>query len=589
MEASFARDFSRVRVHSNPDAATAAEMLGARALTLGQHIAFAADQYQPDTPGGRQLLIHELTHVAQQPASVDAPAAASFAVQLQPPGSLAEQEANRNANSAGHRAAMSVEQSITAGSLALDATDPERFKSVHQNLFVDAPGTGIQAQQAWSAGAATSISQQFETAIQGQIDADPESVMTTVPVRTLEADAESDADDAQQRLTARYPQISAPLTTSQLQAAISVLPANQRPSVDFVEQWVENKLFDLTDIGNFALSPADPDYQSLVTGIATNSAPFDFTTAFVNLRTELASRPQWTSQQINTVVAQLQTQFSGTSWADILAIRAGRVAAFAEEGVSVTFNAGASQSQRRLTLLHELVHFHAHPDYRSWVAATVAERFYNEGFTEFLARQAMTPNELTDRDNYQDRVDAITQEVAAFVSVDDIASAFFNGEVWRLETSSAVAQRLFGAQLGLEPAAAREAELTQAATSPGIVQRLSDRHFRFMNLGVGESAPKPEHEAAMRQIIAEQLANDTTARLRFVGHSSSPGSPAANRALGRRRAQAFYDLARQLGVAEAQLVSPDTPQSEGEAVPNVTEDGEVIERALNRRVELYIN
>jgi outer membrane protein OmpA-like peptidoglycan-associated protein len=587
MEASFARDFSQVRVHSHPDAAGAAGALGARALTVGQHVAFGADQYRPATPGGRQLLAHELTHVAQQPAGMGASPTVGPATGLQPPGSAAEREASRNASLYAHRAPVSVEQSIPAGTLALDVSDPGRFETVHQNLFVDAPGTGVQAQQAWSAGATTAITQQFEVAIQGQIEADPESVMVPVRERTLEADAESDADDAQRRLTARYPQISSPLSTSQLQAAVSVLPLNQLPSVDFVEQWVENQLYNLTDIGDFAISPGDPDYRSLITGIASNATPFDFTTAFANLRIELASR-QWTPQQINIVVGNLQQQFSSTSWADVLAIRAGRVAAFAEEGVEVTFNPGASQNQRRLTLLHELVHFHAHPDYRSWVAATVAERYYNEGFTEFLARQVMTPDELSGRDSYQDRVDAVTQEVAAYVSVDDIAAAFFTGEVWRLENTSEVARRLFGAQLGLDPGAAREAEKAQASTSGGIVQRLSGRHYRFMNLGVGESGPKPEHESAMRPIIAEQLANDATARLRFVGHSSSPGSASANRALGRRRAQAFYDLARRMGVAEVQLVDPDSPQSEGEAVPNVAEDGDVVERAFNRRVELFI-
>lgn len=61
-------DFSRVRVHADAPAAAAAEALSARAFTAGRDIFFAAGQYAPETPRGRGLLAHELTHVAQQAA-----------------------------------------------------------------------------------------------------------------------------------------------------------------------------------------------------------------------------------------------------------------------------------------------------------------------------------------------------------------------------------------------------------------------------------------------------------------------------------------------------------------------------------------
>jgi outer membrane protein OmpA-like peptidoglycan-associated protein len=272
-----------------------------------------------------------------------------------------------------------------------------------------------------------------------------------------------------------------------------------------------------------------------------------------------------------------------------LAILSGRVGAAAEPGQQITFSAGISANMRRLTLLHELVHFYAHPDYRAWVATTTGERFFNEGFTEFLARQVMTPDELQNRDEYQDRFEAISQEVAAFVSVDDIASAFFRGEVWRIETKSAVAQRLFGTQVGLDPSSNRATERSQSRTSQGIVQTItSGHHYRFMNLGEDESQPKPEHEAALRQIITDFVLNHPNARLRFVGHTSSTGSASHNLRLGRNRARAFYNLARQLGATENQLVDAGHPATAGESRPNVTENDQVIHRALNRRVELFI-
>lgn len=62
METHFRADFSRVRVHVGPEAPA----IGALAFTVGDTIVFAPGQYDPDSPRGRQLLGHELTHVVQQ-------------------------------------------------------------------------------------------------------------------------------------------------------------------------------------------------------------------------------------------------------------------------------------------------------------------------------------------------------------------------------------------------------------------------------------------------------------------------------------------------------------------------------------------
>jgi hypothetical protein len=66
----FGRDFSGVRVHTDAKAAESAETLGARAFAYGQHIAFGAGRYRPETDDGKRLLAHELTHVIQQPGHV---------------------------------------------------------------------------------------------------------------------------------------------------------------------------------------------------------------------------------------------------------------------------------------------------------------------------------------------------------------------------------------------------------------------------------------------------------------------------------------------------------------------------------------
>jgi Domain of unknown function (DUF4157) len=65
-ESKLGGDFSRVRVHTDEAAAATAAGFGAKAFAAGEQIAFAAGRYQPGTTAGRELLAHELAHVAQQ-------------------------------------------------------------------------------------------------------------------------------------------------------------------------------------------------------------------------------------------------------------------------------------------------------------------------------------------------------------------------------------------------------------------------------------------------------------------------------------------------------------------------------------------
>lgn len=58
--------FDRVRIHTDAGAACTASALGARAVTIGEHIFFGTGQYSPDTTTGRRLVTHELAHVVQQ-------------------------------------------------------------------------------------------------------------------------------------------------------------------------------------------------------------------------------------------------------------------------------------------------------------------------------------------------------------------------------------------------------------------------------------------------------------------------------------------------------------------------------------------
>lgn len=65
-ESRFGTDFSAVRLHDGKKAHQAANQLHARAFSVGSDIVFREGELQPDTPSGRELLAHELTHVVQQ-------------------------------------------------------------------------------------------------------------------------------------------------------------------------------------------------------------------------------------------------------------------------------------------------------------------------------------------------------------------------------------------------------------------------------------------------------------------------------------------------------------------------------------------
>lgn len=82
-------DFSGVRVHHDAQAAASAAYYAASAYTVGSHIVFGANRYQPDTESGRRLLAHELTHVVQASRSN------GMAAGISSPSDASEQEASR--------------------------------------------------------------------------------------------------------------------------------------------------------------------------------------------------------------------------------------------------------------------------------------------------------------------------------------------------------------------------------------------------------------------------------------------------------------------------------------------------------------
>jgi len=93
-ERAFGQDFSKVRVHTDAEAAKISDQFDARAFTIGEHVAFASGEYRPGTLIGDALIAHELAHVVQQGSSP----ADGVAMQAETPaGNALEEEADRSA------------------------------------------------------------------------------------------------------------------------------------------------------------------------------------------------------------------------------------------------------------------------------------------------------------------------------------------------------------------------------------------------------------------------------------------------------------------------------------------------------------
>jgi hypothetical protein len=66
MQSRLGADFSDVRIHTDGNAVHLNRLLNAKAFTVGNNIYFNQGLYQPDSPTGKHLLAHELTHTIQQ-------------------------------------------------------------------------------------------------------------------------------------------------------------------------------------------------------------------------------------------------------------------------------------------------------------------------------------------------------------------------------------------------------------------------------------------------------------------------------------------------------------------------------------------
>lgn len=99
-----------VRVHDDAQAAGLAHAVSARAFTVGTDVFFGAGEHRPGTDDGDGLMVHELTHVAQQRG-----ASTAGPLTVSEPGDATEREATATASGVLQRAPKRKPQTISFG------------------------------------------------------------------------------------------------------------------------------------------------------------------------------------------------------------------------------------------------------------------------------------------------------------------------------------------------------------------------------------------------------------------------------------------------------------------------------------------
>ncbi|MGW0791110.1 eCIS core domain-containing protein [Streptomyces sp. NPDC002911] len=148
LEEQLGHDFSRVRLHTDPDAGALTEMLGADAVAVGQDIFFREGTYSPGTVDGQRLLAHELLHTVQNPHGLGALRAGRDLGEVSLPQQAMEREAESAAKEAvrdGEPGARVEEGQATPGWLRYATVDADRnrLEQIDPATLVDRLANGL--------------------------------------------------------------------------------------------------------------------------------------------------------------------------------------------------------------------------------------------------------------------------------------------------------------------------------------------------------------------------------------------------------------------------------------------------------------
>jgi hypothetical protein len=144
------RDLGAVRVHRDGEAQAAAASIRAKAFTLGQHVAFGAGHWSPDSEGGRRLLAHELAHTGQAVGTARRqPAIPEPVPPFRPaPGQLGR-ETSRTTRAGARRIEVGISRTISCGNvldvdLVFDPDDECKIETGRSVEFVNPAAAALR-------------------------------------------------------------------------------------------------------------------------------------------------------------------------------------------------------------------------------------------------------------------------------------------------------------------------------------------------------------------------------------------------------------------------------------------------------------
>lgn len=417
MEQRSGYDFSRVRVHTGGAAEQSARDVSAHAYTVGHNIVFGVGRYAPETHEGRRLVAHELTHVAQQNnalrwASIS-PELENVLdgeknKQLATAQRLQRQPAIVGLDEAGPKADLTGRKETELFNLAEREKKAAEAKQVYARLFEKPPSKETckewrdKSDKNYPKTTGEEMVDEFRDNLKKHLHKHPLAVAGDVKEKITEDDVDKISVVVNEAIITKFgSHVESPLSDADIKKRIQILPEKKTIESEFLKQWLANKIFMWTSVADYCVDEGDKRFQKTLDDILADSA-----------------------------------------MAEDLQVMASRQSAFIEGddgGRTVYIHKGADEALAKSILTHEIVHFYANNDYRVWNAKMVAPRFVNEGFTEFLAREVMSE----ERKSYEERFAFIRDEVAKYVTVDDIAAAYFAGRVWQVENVSKVAKKLF--------------------------------------------------------------------------------------------------------------------------------------------------
>ncbi|GAA1055466.1 hypothetical protein GCM10017608_34810 [Agromyces luteolus] len=141
MEQRLGADFGDVKVHTDAPAHESARSVNAHAYTVGSHVVFQRDAYDPSSSAGRTTIAHELTHVMQQRSGPVDGSPAGGGISVSDPGDRFERAASDNATRAMEEPAPVQRNAIDSGAPpTVQRQGEEEEEEAVQGLFVQRQG-----------------------------------------------------------------------------------------------------------------------------------------------------------------------------------------------------------------------------------------------------------------------------------------------------------------------------------------------------------------------------------------------------------------------------------------------------------------